>query len=156
MSDVIKPPTKLSWLGERPSVFLAGTIDDGNSVDWQSNVEDILKDKDILILNPRRDDWDSSLEQSIDNPEFMEQVTWELNGLTNTDIILMYFAPGSISPITLLELGLHVHNDPVIVCPEGFWRKGNVDIVASLHGVPVYNNLEDGLSALLERCELLL
>lgn len=39
--EIVKPPHRVPW-GEKPSVFLAGTIDNGNSVDWQSQVERAL------------------------------------------------------------------------------------------------------------------
>ncbi len=44
----------------------------------------------------------------------------------------MYFDPDTKSPITLLELGLIVRDKPtrlIVYCPEGFYRKGNVDII---------------------------
>jgi len=53
--------------------------------------------------------------------------------------VLVYFAPGSQSPITLLELGLHAASGKVtIVCPPGFWRRGNVEIVADKYNIPLY------------------
>ena len=64
-----------------PSVFLAGSIDMGSAEDWQAQFERFLSDLDVLILNPRRDEWDASWEQSITNPLFREQVEWELTGL---------------------------------------------------------------------------
>ena len=46
------------------------------------------------------------------------------------------FAPGTQSPISLLEMGLHARSGKLIVlAPEGFWRKGNVDITARAYGV---------------------
>jgi hypothetical protein len=48
----------------------------------------------------------------------------------------MYFDPNTLSPISLLELGLHAKSGKLIVCcPEGFYRKGNVDIVCQNFGI---------------------
>jgi hypothetical protein len=41
-----------------------------------------MTNNQILVLNPRREDWDSSWIQSIDNPQFREQVEWEIYALT--------------------------------------------------------------------------
>ena len=76
--------------------------------DWQSRVIEELKDVDnLLLLNPRREDWDENWEQSIDNPEFNFQVNWELDALKYVDYIVMYYAPTTRSPITMMEFGLY-------------------------------------------------
>ena len=150
MATVFKPPMP-PLIGEKKSVFLAGTIDNGKSADWQADVEVALADLDIAILNPRRNDWDSSWEQTIENEEFRVQVEWELDGLEQVDSILMYFAPNSLSPITLLELGLFARSKKVIlISPSGFWRRGNLEVVANRFNIPLYDNLEEGISALIK------
>lgn len=134
-------------------IFLAGTIDMGASVDWQEYATDkLLTDERVLILNPRRTNWDWSCEQSIHNPEFKAQVDWELDGLDESDIILMNFEKDSKSVITLLELGLHAdtYGGFVISCPNGFYRKGNVEIVAERYGIPLYNNLDAAIQHVLD------
>lgn len=132
-------------------IFLAGSIEMGKAVDWQAEVTETFRDDDdVYILNPRRDDWDSSWTQSIDNEQFRTQVEWELEGLNNADIVFMYFAPGTQSPITLLEFGLmvsHLGHRLVVVCPEGFWRRGNLEVTCAYWDVPLYDNVEDGLVA---------
>jgi hypothetical protein len=127
------------------SVFLAGTIEMGNSIDWQAHAIEVLSDAVSVIYNPRRADWDSSWTQEIDSPEFNIQVNWELEHIENADIVIMYFDPTSKSPITLLELGLVAARNPVrlhVCCPEGFYRKGNVDIVCNRYGVRTYETLD--------------
>jgi len=88
----------------RPHVFLAGSIEMGKAENWQKRVAEALTD--ATVLNPRRDDWDSSWKQSIKNQKFRKQVEWELGAQQDADLILMHFEPGTQSPITLLELGL--------------------------------------------------
>ncbi len=131
-------------------IFLAGSIEMGAAEKWQDRVIRKLKKTNLVILNPRRDDWDSSWEQKITNPQFNEQVNWELDGLSTADEILMYFDPNTKSPISLLELGLFVENDINVVCPEGFWRKGNVDIVCDRYGVTQWNTIDEYIDDLLE------
>jgi Nucleoside 2-deoxyribosyltransferase like len=120
------------------SVFLAGSIELGEADHWQNEFEDGLRDTTAVVLNPRRDDWDSSWKQSIDDVNLRGQVEWELTAQERATWIVMYFDPKTKAPITLLELGLFARSKKVIVCcPEGFWRKGNVDIVCARYGVPV-------------------
>lgn len=150
---VYKPP-RVPHFDERASLFLAGTIDNGNSADWQAEVESELKSFDILVLNPRRDDWDATWEQSIANPKFKEQVDWELDGLDQATHILMYFASGSKSPITLLELGLMANSGKLIVCcKKDFWRRGNVEVICERHDILLFDELVPALQVLQQRLE---
>lgn len=130
----------------KPIVFLAGSIEMGKAENWQAKIEKALSDLPIVILNPRRDDWDSSWKQSITNPKFQEQVEWELLAMDTATIIPMYFDPNTKSPITLLELGLHAKDKKLIVCcPNGFWRKGNVDIVCKRYKVVMARDIEEDM-----------
>jgi hypothetical protein len=139
-----KPPTNIARRNpNRKSIFLAGSIEMGAAEDWQKNLSTIFERNGYDVLNPRRDEWDSSWEQKFENPQFFQQVTWELNALENSDLIIVYFAPSTKSPISLLELGLFARSKKImVVCPEGFWRKGNVDIVCHYYNIPLYVNFE--------------
>jgi|TARA_R110000822_G_scaffold59269_3_gene147895 hypothetical protein len=140
----IQSPNKIVVPEGYSSMFLAGSIEMGIAEDWQKRVQKQLLDKEIVFLNPRRDDWDASWEQTIENPKFKEQVEWELNGLDQADVIFMYFDPATKSPISLLELGLHANSSKMMVCcPEGFWRKGNVDIICERYGITQFDSLNE-------------
>ena len=142
--EIYKPPSYIRELDFSKSLFLAGSIEDGKADDWQKEMEEALKDDEGIILNPRREDWDSSWEQTKENPNFKGQVKWELYGLELCKIIVMYFQPGTKSPISLLELGLHAKSEKMIVCcPDGYMKKGNVDIVCEYYGIPVVNTFEE-------------
>ena len=105
-----------------------------------------LKQYNYTILNPRRKEWDASWEQRMDNPNFNEQVNWELDALEKATVILMYFDPKTKSPISLLELGLFAKSGKLVVCcPEGFWRKGNVDIICNRYGILQVEDLEEAI-----------
>lgn len=64
--------------------------------------------------------------------------------LAEADAILFYLQPGTLSPISMLELGicLEAKRKMVVCCPSGFWRKGNIDFTCSDYGVPVIHDLE--------------
>jgi hypothetical protein len=133
-------------------VFLAGSIEMGAAENWQERAKNLFDGCDAALLNPRRDDWDSSWAQEIENPKFREQVNWELKGLDMCDQILMYFDPKTKSPITLLELGLYATSGKLVVCcPDGFWRKGNVQIVCAKFNVPLCKTLEEAVGTLLSK-----
>jgi len=142
MAQLIKAPGKFPDGGR--SVFLSGSIEMGAAEDWQTRVALALDDLDIAILNPRRDDWDSSWVQSITDMRFEAQVRWELLGMRLAHTIAVYFAPETKAPITLLELGLAARSGKAIVCcPNGFYRKGNVEVVCSEYGIPLVDTLEE-------------
>ena len=155
--QIIKPNTFTQDIESSITVFLAGSIEMGAAENWQQKLENILEDieQEITLFNPRRDDWDSSWVQKQTNPQFNHQVNWELNMLDKSDIIFMYFSPETKSPISLLELGLYAHNGKMIVCcPDEFWRKGNVDIVCTRYNIPLFNNFDEAVGALLTKISL--
>jgi hypothetical protein len=132
----VQAPNSVTIDQEYVNIFLAGSIEMGVAEKWQEKVIAALSDKPIRFLNPRREDWDSSWKQDIDNDNFVEQVIWELSSLELAQIVIMYFDPNTKSPISLLELGLHAKEQKLVVlCPEGFWRKGNVDVVCEYYGI---------------------
>lgn len=145
-----KPPAVVPF--DAPSVFLAGSIEMGLAEDWQRRVENELADLDIIVLNPRRDDWDSSWVQSVDNAPFHEQVSWELAGIERADVVIVYLDPATRAPISLLELGLiAVSGRALVCCPDGYYRKGNVDVVCQRYRVPQARNLEELIALARER-----
>ena len=126
----------------------------GKAVDWQKEIEETLKDYEGIILNPRRDDWDASWVQSKDNKEFRGQVEWELYGLDNASMVVYYFEPNTKSPISLLELGMHLRSGRAIVCcPEGYEKKGNVDVTCKYYRVPMNESLDELKQSLIKIVE---
>lgn len=135
-------------------IFLGGSIEMGLAEPWQERLVDEFKDTGLRFLNPRRDDWDSSWVQEASNPQFSEQVNWELDALDYSDLIVFYFDPNTKSPITLMELGLYAESGKVIVCcPNGFWRKGNVEIVCQRHNVTLVNSFDELVDAIRKETE---
>lgn len=134
------------------SIFLAGSIEMGKAEPWQDKVtKDITNCKDLrYIFNPRRVDFYADAVQSITDPYFKGQVEWELDHIDKCDILFMYLDPNTKSPISLLELGYIASSRKAIVCcPEGFWRKGNVEIVCARNNIPLYTSLEEATNRLI-------
>ena len=129
-----------------PTVFLAGTIDMGNSENWQKKTIQTLDETLIncIVYNPRRETWPDD-----NSNEFERQVNWEQDMLEDSDVIFMYITGTSKSPITLLELGEFLTSGKlIVVCEEDFYRYGNVRIMCERFGIPLYNDYEDGFKKL--------
>ena len=140
----VKAPHEYAQYGDKKAVFLAGSIEMGKAIRWQDDIVAAMEGEDILIINPRRSDWNPDWKQTMDHPEFREQVEWELKALERADKIVMFFAPDTMSPITLLEFGLYAKSQPeklIVCCPEGYWRKGNIDVTCAMYGVKQVDDL---------------
>lgn len=143
-------PDRLLPTGAFPVVFLAGSIEMGKAIDWQNQISKELESiaPSVWVCNPRRENWDSSWEQSIHNPLFKEQVDWELDHLDQSDLAVFYFQPDTLSPITLMELGHRLGSQSLrqktlVACPDGFWRKGNIEVICHRYGMKVLSSLEE-------------
>jgi hypothetical protein len=136
-------------------IFLAGSIEMGAAEDWQTALTDRSEHLNVTFYNPRREEWDSSWTQEQKSPQFNYQVNWELDMLDDADLIFMYFSPGTKSPISLMELGAYGSSNKMIVCcPEGFWRRGNVEIFCTRHNIPFFSNLDDAIGGLATKVHL--
>ena len=137
------PPTKAKTI----RVFLAGGISNTNN--WQKEVIDLLANRlespyikralvnkfgnddpeRIVIFNPRRENF------PIDDPKAAEeQITWEFNKLKTCDIVSFWFAPETLNPIVLYELGFQNNGMKSIVvgCHPDYKRKADVEIQTKL------------------------
>ena len=116
-------------------IFLAGTIDLGNSDNWQSDFIERIKQISIktttdrfIIYNPRREKFNSN----------------ELDRMDHSDVIVMNILKDSKSPITLMELGLYAKSGKLlVVCEDGYYRQGNVDFMCSRYNIPLYRGIGD-------------
>lgn len=130
-------------------LFLAGSIENGKATEWQKIVVKELEHFDVVIYNPRRNDWDSTWTE--DSPLLKTQIRWELEHIEKSDIIFFYFDPTTISPISLLEFGKVIGDESkqkIIVCPPGFHRRTNVIETANFYNESVFNTLDEGIDAL--------
>lgn len=149
-------PDRTRHAGTR--VFLAGSIEQDKAMRWQEPVTQALlaRHPDLVVINPRREHWDASWSQKPGDEPFTGQVNWELDYLTLADHALFVFDPETLSPITLVELGIMLGRAPdrmIVACPEGFWRHGNVVLSAQRWGVPVFDTMGEAVAELLRRLE---
>lgn len=151
-----KPPKRIPSSSTK-KIFLAGSIEQGKAEKWQSKVVQSLVDYDVLILNPRRDDWDPTWTDN--NRNLVNQIKWELSGLDQSDLIFFYFDPKTISPITLLEFGRYMgqlNKEFIVVCPHGYFRKTNVVVTTkyvTFGNTKVLNTLDQGIDVLQKWCK---
>lgn len=151
MAEVIKA-TEPYIQDDRLSIFLGGSIDMGTAEDWQARLtKDLSIYNDLVLLNPRRDDWDASWEQDpTPGTQFHEQVAWELDCQEQADVNIYYFTEDSKAPITLLELGLFNDDNVVVRCPKEFYRYGNVKMVCDRYGLTIVETYDELLQILRE------
>jgi hypothetical protein len=153
--NVIFPPSRVRPAPSHKTIFLAGAIDNGSAVQWQKQVTDEFAwHPDACFYNPRRDDWDSSWVQKWDNPQFAEQVEWELDKINEADHILMFFPEKSVAPITLLEFGFisgRFPNKLIIAAEQGYWRRGNLEIVCRRERIELFEKLHQAMAQLRTR-----
>lgn len=151
MIQVHYPPVTPFTQNKSLKIFLAGTIDNGLSVDWQKSIIEYITEKfkgsPIDIFNPRRLDWNSSWSADPHHPMLKRQIDWELIYQEQADAILMVFLEGSKSPITLLELGAFKHKPILVYCPEKFYRFANVDIFCKRNQIKIFQDWDDYLIA---------
>lgn len=124
----------------KKSIFLAGGIT--GCPDWQSEMTNLLKDKDVTILNPRCDHFDVNDEEAS-----YKQILWEHHHLRKADIIVFWFPKETLCPITLYELGTwSMANKPLCIGIEhGYQRINDVLIQTALvrPEIRIVNSLSD-------------
>ena len=136
---IITPETE-NQESKNKSVFLAGTIDNGNSLNWQDKTIIELNNLgfDCDIYNPRREHWNPNY--SID--DLVNQIKWEQYHLDKADIIIMVLQDDSKSPISLLELGLYAKSKKIIVfCTPNFYRWHNVKLTCDKYKIELIQDL---------------
>lgn len=114
------------------AIFLAGGITD--CPDWQQEMASLLKDTDLVLLNPRRANF------PIHDPNAArEQIMWEHRHLNASCAVSFWFSPETLNPIVLYELGT--------------WSKSGKPIFVGVH--PDYKRRQDvEIQTALERPEV--
>ena len=139
---VVKCPDEFQFTDSDESVvFMAGGIT--RCPDWHRDVLERSKTntKNIALLTPRRDDWDSYAGSSED------QIAWEHKHLKYADWVFFWFPKEGKCMITLFELGCALgegRNIRVGVEP-GYVRELDVreQIKHRLPNLPIYSTLDE-------------
>lgn len=140
-----------------PEIFLAGSIEQGAARNWQDQVISLLASYHVNVFNPRRRSWDPTWKQDFSEPELVAQINWELDQLDRASIVFFYFQGDTLSPVSLLELGLVAkmeHKTTIVVCEDAFWRKANVIITSQRNYLRTCSTLEDGVEQLIRSIKL--
>lgn len=151
-SQVICAPSTAPAAHQK-TLFLAGTTSPVEPTSWRTTLCASLADAPLTIYDPFRADWDGTWREDVAFAPFREQVEWELAKQQMADLVVFYFHPATQAPISLLELGLAagVPGKAVVVCPEGYWKRGNVQVVCEKFGIKVVEGLEALKDVILER-----
>ncbi|MDO8622759.1 MAG: nucleoside 2-deoxyribosyltransferase domain-containing protein [archaeon] len=109
--------------GNRKSLFIAGGITGCSN--WQNNLVSLLKNENIVILNPRRKHFPTD-NQNIDE----EQIAWEYEHLKKASAVSFWFTEETLCPITLYELGKQsALNKPIFIgVHPNYQRKRDLEI----------------------------
>jgi hypothetical protein len=151
-SQAILAPSAETPRGAK-SVFLAGTTTKVDPTDWRVTLSALLSETNVTIYNPYRADWDSTWREDANFPPYRQQVQWELDKQEKADMVVVYFHPATQAPISLLELG-HCARKPgkaIVVCPEGYWKRGNVLMVCEKFDIEVVESIEGLKDAIVKR-----
>lgn len=129
VATYIQAPSVPDWdsLDEYYSIFLAGGIT--GCPDWQREMVGRLSDTDLVLVNPRRDDFPVG-----DPGAAFKQITWEHIRLREVSAILFWFPKETLCPIVLYELGAWSMTDKPLfvgVHPE-YKRRQDVEIQTGL------------------------
>lgn len=149
--QLVRAPDRPEFTGKK-SVFLAGTTSKmGDEPDWRDGLARQLSRLPITIINPIPPNWIDWPEDITFKP-FREQVEWELDMAEKADIVLIYYGPHTLAPISLLELGLCARTGKTIVCCHKEYKKrGNVQVVAKRYGIELLENEKDIAAAVIRK-----
>lgn len=130
-----------------PKIFLAGSMDNDNEENWRKETidyinkswfEDRTNTESITIYNPKRNEgWSVDLEN--------EQATWNISMLNIADYIILYLTGDSVSPVSLLELGLHARDKKLFLAiNDDYLRKNIAKFYYSCYGYNrIYSSIQE-------------
>lgn len=118
-------------------LFLAGGV---SCYDWQSIIMEKLFDDsesknhdylcNVIVFNPRRQKFSKDIKEEIE-----KQSIWRYNKLKESDIIAFWFSKGSLSPVSLYELGKwgnSTNKSIIIGIEEEYEKRNDIEIQTKL------------------------
>ena len=118
-------------------IFLAGSIDQPEENNWRKHA--ILhiqnswfnhpdNEDSITIYSPRRSGkWSTEMEN--------EQAAWDTSKLSMVDYIILHLTGTTISPVSLLELGIFITNPKLFLSiDDSYTRKHVVELYYTYYG----------------------
>ena len=107
---------------------------------WRDVVADYYQEEYHLIdpTNPGHD--------NLSDKAMREHIKWEFLGLKQADYIILNFLSDALSPISLVELGMYVMtNKLIVVCPKDFYKWRYIDTLCKEYNTPIFTQLEQVL-----------
>jgi len=125
------------------SIFLAGSMDTNINGNWRQDVINRLDD-DYNFFDPTNNN-----HSTLHNYQMRAHIKWELDALKMADKIILNFIPNAQSPISLVELGLHVATSKLIViCPKEFYKYRYVNVLCKEYDTPFFHSINEALDTL--------
>jgi len=111
--------------------------------DWRQDVVNQL-DSVYHFYDPTNNNHDK-----LNDSQMKEHITWELDALKMADKIILNFLPNAQSPISLVELGLYMStNKLIVICPKEFYQSRYVNVLCKQYNTPFFYNMSDALSTI--------
>lgn len=127
------------------SIFLAGSIDVHLSGNWRKYVSRRIRGR--VIFDPTHNN-----HNALSNLEMKNHIAWELKALALSDTVLLNLLPNSESPISLVELGLYVKsNKLIVICPTEFYKSRYVIQLCETYNTPIFETIDIGINYYLEQ-----
>ena len=128
-------------LSEKPTdldcVFLAGSMPAQKDTNWRHEAINKLGDG-YHFFDPTNPDHDT-----LNDEQMRAHIKWELDALKLSDYVVLNFLPDSTSPISLVELGLYMASEKLLViCPQEFYKWRYIDTLCKEYGTPIFQNLD--------------
>ncbi len=128
------------YFGNEKSLFLAGGISECR--DWQIDLIKMLKNEDLVLINPKREFYDLNDSELED-----QQIVWEYNHIKQASAVSFWFPNETLCPITLYELGKCTQfSKPLFIgMDQKYGRKNNLEIQLRLElpQIKIVYSLED-------------
>lgn len=127
----------------RQTIFLAGSIDSHLGSNWRTRATEQLNDR-FQVFDPTNEN-----HSSLTDLQMCDHINWELDALETADHILLNLLGDAKSPISLVELGMYVtSNKLLVVCPREFYESRYVGELCARYKTTVFINLEDAIAEL--------
>lgn len=127
---------------EKQCIFLAGSMDFNRPDNWRKQT--IHKLSNYNFFDPTNKNHDS-----LNEIQMKKHIEWELDALLMADKIILNFLPNSLSPISLVELGLYMSSQKLtVICPKEFYKSKYVYTLCEKYNTPVFLKIEEALNTL--------
>lgn len=125
------------------SIFLAGSMDHKQEGSWRDTIS--AEFGAYSIFDPTNNNHDH-----LNTKEMKRHINWELDALQLSDMILLNFLPNAQSPISLVELGMYIRsNKLIVICPQEFYKSNYVHTLCKKYNTPIFNNITEAKTLLI-------